>query len=135
MYGIGENSPESTCVAKGLYLLIDNQPTIDPTTQKISGSTYVIDEPNKQVNKNYTVYTYTQAELDAMAQEKLEAEARRGLNSTTAYMPTDINGTLTPKEKADLDDYRLSCINILGGATTPIEKVTEVDALKAKYKI
>ena len=112
MYGIGVNSPESACVSKGLYLLIDTPISYDRATHRQT-SVYVIDEPNKQVNKVYTTTAIPQAELDAIAQAELESEARRGLDDTAVLMPTDVNDTLDAETQAHLVTFRNDCIAVL----------------------
>jgi hypothetical protein len=58
-FGVGANSDEATCSDKGYYLVIDNVPTIDTATQRVSGSAYAIDELTKTVVKTYSSYRYS----------------------------------------------------------------------------
>jgi predicted HTH transcriptional regulator len=64
-FGVGENSSESTCSDKGYYLVVDNVPTVDTTTQRVAGSTYTIDEVTKTVVKTYSVIDIPLEELIA----------------------------------------------------------------------
>jgi len=75
-YGIGENSPESACVSKGLYLIIDN-PVAYNRALETQSSTYTIDEPNKQVNR---VYTNTAIPQEVLI-NKLSADIERGVQN------------------------------------------------------
>ena len=77
-FGVGENSSESTCNDKGYYLVIDNVPTIDTTTQRVAGSTYTIDEITKTVIKTYSVIDIP---LDELISKKI-AEGEAYLKST-----------------------------------------------------
>ena len=71
-FGVGENSDEQTCIDKGYYILLGNPPSIDSATQRIGGSSYVIDEVTKTVTKVYTVVDIPQEEL--IAKKVLEGE-------------------------------------------------------------
>ena len=82
-FGVGANSDESTCSDKGYYLVIDNVPTIDTATQRVSGSTYTIDEVTKTVTKVYTVVDIPQEEL--IAKKVLEGET---------YIKTTVKGVV-----------------------------------------
>ena len=116
-YGIGVNSPNQTCIDKGLYLIIDTPPSYDTATQR-RFSVYAIDEAVYQVNKVYTVIDIPQNELDAMAQAELEAEAKNGLKDTSVLTPPDVNGSLDTHTQDELVKYRNDCIAILDGAST-----------------
>ena len=80
-FGVGANSDEATCSDKGYYLVIDNAPTIDTTTQRVSGSTYTIDEITKTVVKTYTVIDIPLEELLAKKIAEGEAYLKSTVNS------------------------------------------------------
>jgi hypothetical protein len=80
-FGVGENSSESTCSDKGYYKVIDNVPTIDTTTQRVSGSAYTIDEATKTVVKTYSVIDIPLEELLAKKIAEGEAYLKSTVNS------------------------------------------------------
>ena len=82
-FGVGANSDEATCSDKGYYLVIDNAPTIDTTTQRVSGSTYTIDEITKTVVKTYSV-------IDIPLEELLVKKIAEG----EAYLKSTVNSEL-----------------------------------------
>ncbi len=133
-FGVGENSPESACVAKGYYLIVDSPPYYDTSTQRRT-STYVVNTQMYQVNKVYTITDIPQSELDARAQAELENEARRGLTDTAVLVPTDVNSTLDMEAQRELTKYRNDCINVLDAAHTTIPEVHhKVKIAIGKYK-
>ncbi len=133
-FGVGVNSPESACVAKGYYLVIDTPPSYDTATQRRS-SEYVVDTNAKQVNKVYTVTDIPQAELDEQAQRELENEAKKGLTDTAVLVPTDVNDTLDAETQSELIKYRNDCINVLDAAhTTKPDAHHKVKHAVKKYK-
>ncbi len=60
--GMGLNSLDSIYIENGHYPLIDDTPEFDPSLQTISNE-LVIDEPNKVVNRVYTLVDLTAAEI------------------------------------------------------------------------
>jgi hypothetical protein len=60
--GMGLNSSDEVYVVNGHYPLVDNKPTYDVDTQRIT-SELVVDEVNKIVNKVYTISNIPQEEL------------------------------------------------------------------------
>lgn len=52
-FGVGINSPESTCIAKGYYPIEDNKPSYNTETHRIAGSTYEVQD--EKVVKSYEV--------------------------------------------------------------------------------
>lgn len=87
-FGVGEASPEQTCIDRGYYPIIDNLPSIDTRLQKIAGSEYVFDATNKVVNKNYTVVDVPLSELQ---KPKIEEAYKKYLSiryADIAYMNT-----------------------------------------------
>ena len=82
-FGVGANSDEQTCIDKGYYILLGNPPSIDSATQRIGGSSYVIDEANKTVEKVYAVIDIPIEEL--IAQKILEGET---------YIKTTVKGVV-----------------------------------------
>lgn len=86
-FGVGLNSDEATCLAKGYYPVIDNVPTIDTTVQKISGSTYTIDEITKTVVKTYSV-------VDIPIEDLIKAKVLQGetyIKTTVKSVIADFN--------------------------------------------
>ena len=82
-FGVGANSDEATCSDKGYYLVIDNAPTIDTTTQRVAGSTYTIDEATKTVVKTYSV-------IDIPLEELISKKIAEG----EAYLKSTVNSEL-----------------------------------------
>ena len=80
-FGVGENSDEQTCIDKGYYILLGNPPSIDSATQRIGGSSYVIDEATKTVEKVYTVIDIPIEELQAKKIQEGETHIESLLNA------------------------------------------------------
>ena len=81
-FGVGENSDEQTCIDKGYYILLGNPPSIDSATQRIGGSSYVIDEATKTVEKVYTVIGIPIEELIATKNKLVETTVQNHINDT-----------------------------------------------------
>ena len=129
--GIGENSPESTLINKGWYPLTDNAPTIDPSTERISGSTYVIGI--ERVDKNYTVHTYTQQELDDMKTAEDRRQAKTGLDESTTLTPPDVYNSLVASEQAVITAYRDMCIDVINNGADYVPQDETMTNLINKY--
>ena len=80
-FGVGINSSESACVTLGYYLVIDNAPVIDTSIQRISGSSYVIDEVTKTVTKAYTVIDISLQELTDAKNKLVETTVQTMLDT------------------------------------------------------
>ena len=82
-FGVGVNSDEQTCIDKGYYILLGNPPSIDSATQRIGGSSYIIDEATKTVEKVYTV-------IDIPLEELIAKKIQEG----EKYIKTTVKGVV-----------------------------------------
>ena len=86
-FGVGANSDEQTCIDKGYYILLGNPPSIDSATQRIGGSSYVIDEATKTVEKVYTV-------IDIPIEELIAKKIQEVKSSCTSTNPVEVLGVM-----------------------------------------
>lgn len=75
--GVGANSPESVCIAKGYLPIEDNQPAIDTATQRLGGNTYEI--LADKVVKHYIV-------VDIPLEEIMTAKAKEAERAVQAHI-------------------------------------------------
>ena len=82
-FGVGENSSEEVCTAKGYYPIYDNVPTYDANTHRIAGSSYLVDEATKTVTKSYDVAEIPLEELQAKEAKLVETTIQKILDDSS----------------------------------------------------
>ncbi len=73
--GMGTESPDTKYIERGHYPIVDTPPDYDNITHNRT-SEYVVDEPNKVVNKVYTLTARTLEEVKLTQIGKLDRDAR-----------------------------------------------------------
>lgn len=90
-FGVGVNSPESTCIARGYYPIVGTQPAYDSATQRVSSPQYVLN--GEQVDKIYTVTDIPAEELLTKARNEMVRAVEQYVQSSVDVYNDD-NGTL-----------------------------------------
>jgi len=118
-FDVGVNSPETACSDKGYYLVVGASMPYNPELYTQT-STYVINEPNKQVDKVYTNV--------AISDETLRSNYETSMNTTMITSQVDALGDpAVHRYTQGMTRYTSLVGKIVGGGTPTTEELAYMD--------